>query len=60
RFKAGGADARIFFLGNDLLRNKNDPNLRTSIGGEAGAPKFITSGNYIGGRSFALGAAISF
>ena len=55
-----GADLRFFVRGEDLLRDKAEPYLQTSIGGENGVPKYFTGARYFGGRSIFFGVNSSF
>ena len=55
-----GTNSQIYFIGRDLLTGEDDTYLQRSIGGENGVPRYITSGSYFGGRSFALGLSVSF
>ena len=59
-FPLDNATVRLFFRGEDLLRDKTDPFLRTSRGGESGTPTYFTGANYFGGRSFFAGANVTF
>ena len=56
----GGRDVRVFFRGNDLLRDSEDPFLQSSFGGEDGVAKYFTNGTYFGGRSFEAGLSVRF
>ena len=51
---------RLSFEGRDLLRGKDEAFLETSIGGANGVPKYFTGGRFFGGRSFVVGAAVTF
>ena len=55
-----GRTVRIYFRGEDLLSDDDDPFLETSIGSENGVPKFTTGRTYLGGRSLLIGANVSF
>lgn len=50
---------RIFFEGNDILRGDDEPFVSRSLTG-VGIPDYFVGANYFGGRSFSLGAAMTF
>ena len=56
----GNTTMRLFLRGEDLLSSKDDAYLQTSIGGEAGVPRYYTGGTYFGGRSFFGGVSVVF
>ena len=55
-----GSNVRVYVRGNDLLRDKNESFLDTSVGGEFGAPIYITGSSFFGGRSFSVGVSATF
>ena len=59
-FPVNGSTVRAYFRGKDLLRSDDEPFLRKSIGGENGVPKYYTGGDYFGGRSYFVGASVTF
>ena len=60
RFALGGAQLRLSLEGLNLLKGRRDANIETSVGGSGSVPKYYSSGNYFGGRSFALGLSATF
>ena len=56
----GTADYRVYFEASDLLRSASDPTLEFSAGGVGSAPKFLTGGNFLGGRYFNFGIGVVF
>ena len=60
RFQYGSADCSLFFEGLDLLKDSSEPAFQTGFGGEGRAPSVITSGTYLGGRTFRIGARATF
>jgi TonB-dependent receptor len=60
RFELGGSDVRIAFEARNLLDGKGDPNTEAAFRGGGSLPKYYTSGNYLGGRKFSLGASVTF
>ena len=51
---------RVFVAGTDLLKGTSDPGILGTYGGEKGTPLVVSSGDYFGGRSFAIGIAATF
>lgn len=61
KFKRGPGDFSIYFEGADLLRDSNDPSIRTSYGADDGTtPKYFDSARYFGGRQIRFGVRASF
>lgn len=56
----GGVDYRIYFRAEDLLSDKEDPFLQTSLGGESGVPQYVLGSTYFGGRRFFTGVSVLF
>ncbi len=56
----GESTLRVFARGIDLLKSGNDPYLETSVGGQFGAPTYYDGARFFGGRSFSVGASVSF
>jgi TonB-dependent receptor len=59
-FPGAGVDWRVFLEGTDLLKGPRDPDLQTSLGGNAGVGRYFESGSYLGGREFRLGISATF
>lgn len=55
-----GPTLRFYVLGNNLLKGRSDPNSQFSTGGIGDAPKYYTTGNYLGGRTVTAGISVDF
>ena len=52
---------RLFFEGRDLMRDSSEASITREAGGERGVPTYYgLDDRYFGGRSFALGATLTF
>ena len=60
QFGRSNRNWRVFISGSDLLKGTDDPDVETSIGGTGSTPKVFTGGNYLGGRTIAVGVSSTF
>lgn len=59
-FKLGGAKARVFVSGSNLLKSGSDADIERSLGGTGDTPKYHIGGFYRGGRTVTFGLSSSF